>query len=233
MASDRKAEIPTTYAEDYYAANEQDGDRVALRWYAALVNRYSPPGRVLDFGCGTGWLVRRFLKSGSADGLEHSAYALAEAKRNNPSATFFADSAEIPASRYAALSCIHVVEHVPEGDLSGLFAEWRRILIKGGIVLVVTPDSAGRGAQIRGENWRGYDDPTHITLRSHAYWRAALETAGFEILAEGSDGLWDPPYGSWIKDRARLVPIAGQVLAGRLFQKPGSGESAVIIAKVR
>lgn len=233
MANSEGLKIPDSYAADYYEANEQDGDRIALRWYAALVKRYATPGRALDFGCGTGWLVRRLAANGSADGLERSEYALAEAARNNAGSQFYADVSEVPSGTYSALTCIHVVEHVEESGLADLFAQWRRVLTPDGVVLVVTPDLAGRGAQIRGEQWRGYDDPTHITLRSHAFWKESLEAAGFEVIAEGSDGLWDPPYGSWLIDRLRLVPIAGQVLAGRLFEKPGAGESAVLVAKLR
>lgn len=233
MVAAEGSKIPDSYEADYYEANEQDGDRIALRWYAALVKRYATPGRVLDFGCGTGWLVKRLATSGSADGLESSAYALAEAAGNNTSSRFFADVSEVPSATYAALSCIHVVEHVPEGALPELFTQWRRILKPGGVVLVVTPDAGGRGAQIRGDKWRGFDDPTHITLRSHEYWTQALKRSGFDVIAEGSDGLWDPPYGNWLVDRMRLLPIAGQVLAGRILEKPGAGESAVIVAKLR
>lgn len=233
MADLGASKIPGTYSADYYEANEQDGDRIALRWYASLVDRYAPPGRALDFGCGTGWLVRRLMARRSADGLERSTYALAEASRNNPSARFFVDAADVPSETYAAITCIHVVEHVPEEGLAQLFADWRRVLKPGGVVLVVTPDSGGRAKRIQGDSWRGFDDPTHITLRSHEYWEAALDEAGFDVIAAGSDGLWDPPYTNWVADHVRLLPIALQVVTGTLLERPGSGESAVIVARLR
>ncbi len=233
MTSSSERKIPDSYEDGYYEANEQDGDRIALRWYTALVRRYADSGRVLDFGCGTGWLVRRLAAGGSADGLEQSEYGLSEARKNNTSSQFYSSIGEVPSSMYAALTCIHVVEHVEEPELAELMSEWKRVLKPGGVVLVVTPDLSGRGAQIRGSEWRGYDDPTHITLRGHEYWKKLLTDADFEILAEGSDGLWDPPYGFWFIDRARLVPIAAQVFAGRLLKQPGSGESAVLVAKLK
>ncbi len=232
LAASHSEDMLDSYTSDYYAANGQEGDRIALRWYASLLNRYARTGPALDVGCGTGWLVKRLLRTGPADGLEHSPYARSQAQARNPSSTFFKAISDVPDHRYTKLSCIHVVEHIAESDLPELVREWKRVLTQDGTVLVVTPDPSGAGEAIRGEQWRGYDDPTHITLRPHIYWRKLLTENGFEIVAEGSDGLWDPPYGSWLVDRARLVPIATQVLAGRVWAKPGSGESAVIVARL-
>lgn len=233
MAAQHRVTNTDTYAAAYYTANHQDGDRVALRWYCSLVDRFSQPGRALDFGCGTGWLMKRLLASRSVDGLEQSEYALTVAKKNCPSSRFFADVSQAPSDSYAVITCIHVVEHLPEEDLDDVFTQWRRLLKPGGVVLLVTPDLGGRGEQIRGKKWRGYDDPTHVTLRSHAFWSDMFERHGFDVLAKGSDGLWDPPYGNWLLDRMRLASVVAQVLAGRLLIPAGSGESAVIIARAR
>jgi len=219
------------YDEDYYAGNNQESDRIALGWYAKLVQRYAPAGPVLDFGCGTGWLVKRLSASRITDGFELSPYARNEAGRTNPTAQIYSCQEEVPPGRYGAITSIHVVEHIPENELGELLSIWNRSLRVGGIVLLVTPDSSGRAALLRKGRWRGFDDPSHVTLRPHAFWEGLLRSGGFEVVASGTDGLWDPPYGNYLVDRARLLPIAGQVLLGRLLLEPGSGESALIVAR--
>ena len=50
------------YNESYYAQHGLAGDRIALWFYARLVRRMRPKGgRLLDFGCGTGHLLRRLF----------------------------------------------------------------------------------------------------------------------------------------------------------------------------
>ena len=46
------------YGADYYRGNGQAGDRPALGWYIRIVARYIGAGPYLDFGCGTGHLLR-------------------------------------------------------------------------------------------------------------------------------------------------------------------------------
>ena len=117
--------------------------------------------------------MRRLMARRSADGLERSTYALAEASRNNPSARFFVDAADVPAKR------------TPPSLVSTLSSTSRR---RAGSALcrLAAGTEAGRRGPCRdsrlgwpsetsqGDSWRGFDDP-HITLRSHEYWEAALD----------------------------------------------------------
>ena len=68
---------PDHYDAAYYDANGQAGDRPALRWYVRMVRRYVGQGPYLDFGCGTGHLLRRLAAHGSASGFEISPYSAA------------------------------------------------------------------------------------------------------------------------------------------------------------
>jgi hypothetical protein len=99
----------------------------------------------------------------------------------------------------------------------------------------VTPDPAGRGRALSGDRWVGLVDATHVNLQPHATWRALLHAHGFEVVREGSDGLWNVPYGRLPSpaDLVRAAPALAQYLSGRLFLPPGSGESAVLIAQRR
>lgn len=43
-----------------------------------------------------------------------------------------------------------------------------------------------------GKDWGGFDDPTHINLKPHRVWRRFLTGHGFEVVHQGTDGLWNP-----------------------------------------
>jgi SAM-dependent methyltransferase len=223
---------PDHYDAAYYAGNGQAGDRPALRWYVRMVRRYVGGGPYLDFGCGTGHLVRRLAAHGAAAGFEISPYSAATARRTAPDCPVYTTMDEIPSGTYQGLTAVHVLEHLDDATAADVLACWRRVLVPGGRALVVMPDPAGRARALAGDGWTGYQDPTHINLKPHAEWREFLVRAGFRVLREGSDGLWNVPYGRLPKlldAGVHAIPSFGQFLAGRLFLRPGSGESSVFV----
>jgi SAM-dependent methyltransferase len=223
---------PDHYDEAYYDGNGQAGDRPALRWYVRMVRRYLGPGPYLDFGCGTGHLLRRLAEHGSASGFEISEYSASISRRTAPGSPVHTTMDDIPSGVFRGLTAIHVLEHLDDETAGQVLDCWRRVLVPHGRALVVMPDPAGKARAMAGERWTGYQDPTHINLKPHAEWRAFLRAAGFTVLREGSDGLWNVPYGRMPKllDAGRYaVPSLTQFLAGRLFLPPGSGESSVFV----
>ncbi len=222
------------YDQAYYEANGQLGDRPALWWYTQLATRYLGRGPVLDVGCGTGHFLRRLAQTGPADGLEVSDFSASTARQTSPSSDVFTDPAALPAGRYSRFTGIHVVEHLTDEVLTGLLAALRRAAAPGARYLFVTPDLSGAAQRLHGSGWNAYTDPTHINLKTHAQWRKVFRDSGFEILREGSDGLWNVPYSSWPKplDAARYsLPMAAQFLSGRLWLKPGTGESSLFVLR--
>jgi SAM-dependent methyltransferase len=227
---------PTPFDAEYYLANGQAGDRPALRWYVRMVRRYCGPGPYLDYGCGTGHLLRRLSMLGSATGLEVSTWAADTARRTAPPCPVFDDPDDLSTDGFAVLTAVHVLEHLDDTAATAAATTWRRVLRPGGRALVVTPDLAGRGVALCGSQWLGYRDPTHINLKPHAQWRAFLVEHGFDVLREGSDGLWNVPYGRLprLLDAAvHAGPSLAQFLAGRLLLAPGSGESSVFVVQRR
>ena len=220
------------YDAAYYEANGQAGDRRALRWYVRMVRRYVGPGPYLDFGCGTGHLVRRLSEHGAAAGLDISPYSAATARTTAEGCPVYTALDDIPTGGYRGLTAVHVLEHLDDATATEVLACWRRVLVPGGRALVVTPDPAGRARALAGADWTGYQDLTHINLKPHAQWRRFLTDAGFRVLREGSDGLWNVPYSTLPKlldAGLHAVPSLVQFLAGRLFLRPGTGESSVFV----
>jgi len=225
---------PDHYDQAYYDANGQAGDRPALRWYVRMVRRYIGDGPYLDFGCGTGHLLRRLAEHGPASGFEISAFSAASARRTAAGCPVHMTLEDIPRAQFRALTAIHVLEHLDDETAAAVLTCWRWVLVPGGRALVVMPDPAGKARALSGEGWTGYQDPTHINLKPHAQWRQFLVDAGFTVLREGSDGLWNVPYGRLPKlldAGLHAVPSLAQFLAGRLFLRPGSGESSVFVVE--
>lgn len=227
---------PDYYDAAYYAANGQAGDRPALRWYVQMVQRYVGAGPYLDFGCGSGHLLRRLSALGAASGFEISPWSAATARKTAPGCAVYSASDEIPRAAFRGLTAIHVVEHLDDTTGPAVLASWRRVLVPGGRALIVTPDPSGRAHALAGRNWSGFSDPTHINLKPHADWHRLLRESGFTVVREGSDGLWNVPYGRMprpIDAAVHALPSLMQFLAGRLFLRPGSGESSVFVVEAR
>jgi SAM-dependent methyltransferase len=223
---------PGHYDAAYFEGNGQAGDRPALRWYVRMVRRYLGDGPYLDFGCGTGHLLRRLAAHGEAAGFEISPYSVATTRRTTPGCHVYTSLEEIPEGAFRALTSIHVLEHLDDDTLRAVLASWRRALAPGGRALVVMPDPAGRAQALAGSAWAGYADPTHINLKPHDSWRELFVAERFTVVREGSDGLWNVPYGRLPKvlDAAyRAGPSLAQLLSGRLFLRPGRGESSVFV----
>jgi SAM-dependent methyltransferase len=222
------------YDAGYYSANGQAGDRPALRWYARLARHAGGDGPYLDFGCGTGHLLRRLAALGPAAGFEVSPWAAAAA-RATAGAVVHEHLDDIPTGGFALVVAVHVLEHLDDDAVTSALRTWHRVLRPGGRALVVTPDPAGRGYALSGSRWVGLADPTHVNLKPHARWRELLGRHGFHVEREGSDGLWNVPYGRvpLPADVVRAAPALVQYLAGRLFLRPGSGESAVLVVQRR
>lgn len=222
------------YDASYYEGNGQQGDRPALRLYTRLVARYLQPFAVLDVGCGTGHLLARLSDLAPADGLEVSAYSAATARETSPRSTVFESPADLPDGKYDAFTAVHVFEHIPDEPLGELLTELRRACQSGARGLVVMPDPAGRAARLHGERWNALTDPTHVNMKPHAEWTRFFADHGLVVEREGSDGMWNFPYSSLPRPLDGLrygLPMAAQFLAGRMFLRPGTGESSFFVVR--
>lgn len=222
------------YDEAYYAGNGQDADRPALSWYVRVAKRRLDLTRTCDFGCGTGWLMRHLAAHGEVAGVEPSPVARELAVKRNPGSPVCASLEEFGERSFSCLFAVHVVEHLSDSDLREVFSQFRRTLVPHGTLFLVTPDQGGLADRLMGSRWRAIADPTHINLKPWAAWTALLDKEGFEVLATGTDGLWDWPYSSagvhWLTGPAL---VAAQLATGRLIARPGTGESLVVLARRR
>lgn len=224
------------FGESYYAGNGQIGDRPALHLYTRLAKRYIGHGRVLDFGCGPGHLLRHLGKHFDARGLEVSPWAREHAKEST-GLTVHAALDEVADGVLDGIASVHVVEHIADEDLGQVLRGWWRVLAPGARSLVVTPDAGGYAATSKGKDWIALTDPTHINLKSHQQWRELFESHGFYCIEAFADGLWDFPYRFKALGKAEVFLLGWPTLLQFIFARPliapGRGESCIYILEKR
>lgn len=221
------------YDRSYFTARSQDRDRPALWFYERVVRTWILKGPILDFGCGTGFLLRRLARHYDVAGYDVSADARDLACLTVAGLKVYSSRDQIPVAHFSGIISLHVLEHIEPAELSELLACWHSALVPAGRLLCAIPDASGRGHALSGNNWIGYGDPSHVSLMGWREWCTLFEAAGFSVCRVGTDGLWNLPYrvgGNIILDGLRFsIPTLIQFLAGRLFLPAGSGESAVFL----
>ena len=200
--------------------------------------RYGRKGsRLLEIGSGLGHLVGQLGDDFSTCALDVNLWALQQSQRENPNTGFASASAqEIPyrSGSLGVVICKHVVEHLPHPQQA--IQEMGRVLEPGGVLVLSTPNLDSILKPLKGERWIGYQDPTHISLRSPADWFSDVEKlAGLHIIKKFSDGCWDAPYIPLVPTSIQKVVFGSlggfQAISTVIFLPRTWGESIIIIAK--
>ena len=123
---------------------------------------YSRPGRLLDYGCGTGHFLAQAQAAGwQVTGLEPNATARREAAaRTRQRIGEPGELAALPAASFEVVTLWHVLEHVHALDAT--LTELRRVLRPGGQLLLAVPNAASADAHHYGADWAAYDVPRHL-----------------------------------------------------------------------
>lgn len=137
--------------------------------------------RVLDIGCGSGWIAERLQQHGAeAYGVDTSQAAIAlAAGKVDPSRLRCGTlaSAKFETGFFDAAVAVHVLEHVE--DPAAFVTEARRILKEGGILLLRIPNLASLEARLAGEKWYHFDYPFHVAHYSPRAVTRLLQSCGF------------------------------------------------------
>ena len=126
----------------------------------------------------------------------------------------------------------HIVEHLP--DPQKAIAEIGRVTEEGGTLILATPNLDSLLKPWKGVKWIGYQDPTHISLKSPTEWLSFIKEAGFRIQRVFSDGFWDVPYIPIIPKQIQKLTFGSlggfQAITGFVFLPMRWGESIMVIA---
>lgn len=138
-----------------------------------------PGGRLLEIGCGAGAMLEAMASRGwqtvGVD-FDQSAVAIARSRGRSvyPGGVL---EQNFPSESFDAIVMNHVIEHVSAPR--ELLAECKRILRKGGALVVITPNPGGFLHRFFGKDWRGLEPPRHLHLFSLAALSELASAAGF------------------------------------------------------
>ncbi|TFG44237.1 MAG: class I SAM-dependent methyltransferase [Bacteroidia bacterium] len=175
-------------------------------------------GRILDFGCGTGYFAAEMKKSGwDVTGIEPNTKA-----RDFASGQFGLDvksPEQISGLTTGSFDCItmwHVLEHFH--DPFGYSAEIKRLLKPGGLCLCALPNCSSFDAKHYRESWAAYDVPRHLWHFTPAAFRVFAEKTSFRITGIRSLPL-DVFYISILseKNKGSHFPFFKGMIKGSLF----------------
>jgi SAM-dependent methyltransferase len=221
--------------DDAYLAEEAGRRRTSRRLLDAI-ERHAPRGRMLEVGCGHGLLLDEARARGWAvEGLEIAAASREHAR----SLGLDVRDETLEAAGdggYHAVVLSDVLEHLD--DPVGALGRIARLLLPGGVALIVTPDPASRTARLAGSRWWGYL-PSHTYLIPHATLRDLLRDAGLDTVEARhlwrtfSVGYWAAGLGERSGPLRRAVAAAEKVGLAKQPLTMALGDERVVVAKKR
>jgi 2-polyprenyl-3-methyl-5-hydroxy-6-metoxy-1,4-benzoquinol methylase len=188
-------------------------------WVRRIRKLVPDHSRLLEVGCGLGFLLRRLEKHYEITGYDYSLKAMSEIKNNIKASLIVGNAQKLTFDKesFEAIVCFDVVEHLEQPEL--FFAEAERTLKSRGYLFFSTcnPDSFGCKIKLKPDKDQkidylkdiyisaAYKEVTHINIRKIIDWQEILRQNDFEIISDGTDTLWDVPY-------FRLIPVFIQKL---------------------
>jgi SAM-dependent methyltransferase len=130
--------VTNSYEEELYVTSGRQVAETLRFQLAGSGIDLERQGRILDFGCGTGRVLRHFrgLKGPRLYGCDYNAAQIAWAAENLPFVQFSANSADPPLpyeeGAFDLVYCFSVFTHLAEAQQLPWMAELRRVLKPGG-----------------------------------------------------------------------------------------------------
>lgn len=163
---------------------ETPEERAVLAMFADMV-RVQGGGTVADVGCGAGRITAHLRQLGvDAFGVDLSPGMIEVARRDHPGLRFdvgsMTDLALADAS-VAGLVAWYSLIHVPDDEISPVFAHFQRVLRPGGPLLLGF--HVGDESQLKTQGYGGHPMKVFVHRRRHDQMIAWLGDAGFAVEA--------------------------------------------------
>ena len=149
--------------------------------YSVMQLTAQPGGRVLDIGCGAGWLTAFLGSLGwEAMGIDVDPETVTAVRSRGLEVRLGTlEAQDFPADYFDAIIMNHVIEHIHD-PLKHL-RECHRVLKKGGVLSLVTPNLAGLGHERFRRYWMALDPPRHLYIFSPECLETLIKSAGFSL----------------------------------------------------
>ena len=183
-------------------------------------------GRVLDVGCGYGFLLAALERAGyEAYGLEVSSHAVEQARRRARGQVLQQGAEEpfpFPENHFDAVTLLDVIEHL-DGYPAAL-ASCAQCLRPGGKLFVITLNAHSLARPLLGRRWAWYQDPTHVHMFTARMLRQGLEEAGLQVeVLKTESNFCSVGEGTKFLKPLRVI--------GRVVHTPFLGDSLLAVAK--
>jgi SAM-dependent methyltransferase len=198
----------------------------------SLVDANCSSKRLLDVGCGHGWVLNAARRSGwECTGLDFPSEATEFARRELGLDIIEGDflSAELQGSSYDVISLWHALEHMPDPD--AVLKRAQSLLRPDGVLVIGVPNSACRGLLKAGAGWIWLQQPfVHLWHFSERNLPQYLRRAGFTHHQLITRDTWDANYlyDALVFPRINeRVILRGARLCARALRKFGVKEPAL------
>ncbi len=207
-------EILRFYEQDYYGEGPQkfhswlETPRLFCAWNRMRrVRKLFPrPGKAIDIGCGPGTFLQLLKREGwECHGTELTEESASRASRLGiPVSVGEIDENRFPPHSFDLITLWHVLEHLPS-PLKTL-KTITRLLKKGGIVAISTPNIDSLQAEVGRGQWFHLDPPRHLYLYSPRTLEQMIGSFGFLLLKLHHFSLEQNPYG-WLQSLLNLTGL--------------------------
>jgi len=183
-----------------YDASEKTYNNEFVRKHFSLITDlagkyFSPGGKLLDVGCGAGFFLKVAEEKGwKAEGVDLFGLA-AEYGKNvlkvNIKQGKFKDI-QYPSESFDVVTLLDTIEHLP--DPYQTVSKIKRILKKGGILFISTPDLNSLSRLFLGKDWAVLSPAEHLFYFTEKSLRNIFSKANFQILGIRNLLHFDPEY---------------------------------------
>ena len=168
--------------EKYYEMNiPQDTSNFKKR--LQLIMKHHPtPGKMLDIGCNIGTLMHVAQEKGwETTGVEFNTKAAAFGREKFGLEIIDKDFMEtkLPEDHFDVVSMNDVIEHVIDPIMT--LEEVNRIMKRGGLLFMTTPNIGALMAKISGKKWLHIKPNEHLTYFTPQTIKKLVEKTGFEM----------------------------------------------------
>jgi SAM-dependent methyltransferase len=159
--------------------------QAALGLFAGLV-KAAGGGPVADVGCGPGQITAYLHQCGAdVSGIDLSPAMIGVARRDHPGLRFEVGSMTdlgLAEASVAGLIAWYSLIHIPDADVGAVFAQFRRVMRAGGVLLLGF--HVGDSSLHKTQGYGGHPMNVHVHRRQPAQVAAWLDDTGFTVEAQ-------------------------------------------------